>query len=68
MQKLIIETPDGRGEAIKLDRDEPWHVALPFAEFDFYGSVPQVRAEINKILKRETNQTKPNQRKQNNEL
>jgi len=58
MQKLIIETPDGQGEAIKLDRDEPWHVALPFAEFDFYGSVPQVRAEINKILKRELKQRK----------
>ena len=53
MQKLTISTPDGRGEAIKTDREEPWDVTLPAAEFRFYGSVTEVRVEIKRVLKRE---------------
>ena len=51
MQEFIVETPDGQGEAIKEDRNQPWHVALPTGDFDFYGDVTAVRAEIKRRLK-----------------
>ena len=53
MRHFQIETPDGLGEATKTDRNEPWHVALPSTEFDFYGSSTQVKAKIKKIIRRE---------------
>ena len=51
MQKFTIETPDGLGEAIKTERNVPWDVTLPTTEFRFYGSVPEVKAEIKRRLK-----------------
>jgi hypothetical protein len=53
MQRITINTPDGLGEAIKTDRDTPWEVNLPTRGFRFYGSLPQVRAEIRKRLKQD---------------
>ena len=52
-QRITISTPDGDGEAIKTDRNVPWDVTLPTRVFRFYGSVPEVTAEIRRFLKLE---------------
>ena len=46
-----IETPDGEGEARKDKANEPWEVSYPTGGLRWYGSVPEVQAEIRKRLR-----------------
>lgn len=46
-----IETPDGAGEARKDKANEPWKVSYPTGGLRWYGSVPEVQAEIRKRLR-----------------
>jgi len=46
-----IETPDGEGEARKDKANEPWEVSYPTNDWRWYGSVPEVQAEIRKRLR-----------------
>ena len=47
---ISIETPDGGGEAIKRKRGVNWVVSTPTRDFQFYGTAPQVKAEIRRLL------------------
>ena len=50
MQRIEFETEDGAGEAVKLGRDEPWHVAAPTVDFRWYGSVPEIKKKIESMV------------------
>lgn len=43
---IHLQFTDGDGEAVKSNRNEPWEIAHPLDGFRFYGSKPQVKAEI----------------------
>lgn len=45
-KRILIETPDGGGEAIKDTAADAWHVATPTGDFRFYGSTPQMKVEV----------------------
>ena len=44
-------TPDGEGEAIKDKQGDAWVVALPTTDFNYYGSVAELKGEVYKRLK-----------------
>ncbi len=49
-KRILIETPDGGGEAIKDTADGAWEVATPTGDFRFYGSTPQMKAEVRRRM------------------
>jgi hypothetical protein len=49
-QRFIIVTDNGEGIATKEYRNAAWHVAVPTGDFDFHGSVAEVKAEIRRFV------------------
>lgn len=43
MQRVVITTPDGEGEAIKAGQSEVWEVNIPEGGFRMYGSVAEMK-------------------------
>jgi hypothetical protein len=42
------------GVAIKAAQDEPWNIYLPWGDFLFYGTKPEMLVEVRKIVKKAT--------------
>ena len=50
-KRILIDTPDGGGEAVKDTAGDAWRVATPTREFRFYGSISEMKAEVRRCMK-----------------
>lgn len=48
---IRISTPDGDGECRKAAAGEPWSISVPTRDFRYYGSAPEMRAEVRRRLR-----------------
>lgn len=49
-QEVVVEHDEGDIHAVKSARDEPWHIAAPWTDERFFGSVPECKARIKEII------------------
>ena len=55
-QTQTQETSMGTIESIKEGQGEPWHIAHPWGDERFYGSVAEVKQRMTQITKINDNQ------------
>ncbi len=51
-QVELYPTNMGDIEAIKADRDEPWHISHPWGDERFHGSRTEVRTRCKEIVEK----------------
>jgi len=50
-QVITMESSDGDVVATKAGQGEAWHIGAPWSDERFFGSVPECKARIKKIIK-----------------
>jgi hypothetical protein len=50
-KEVKVPTREGMAVAIKEKNGEPWRIGYPWGDHRFYGSAPEVRALMKRVIK-----------------